>query len=136
VVPAVIGSAANQAKAKKARFALGRLPVGAMNKTEAAYDAHLAAEEHAGRVLWRKFEGMRLRLADNTFYTPDFAVLAEDGVLECHEVKGYWGDDDRAKIKVAAAMYPLRFIAVRVRAKKDGGGWERETFGREPEVQA
>ncbi len=123
----------DQSKMKRARFALGRLPVGAMNKSEAAYDAHLEAEQRAGRVLWRRFEGIKLRLADNTFYTPDFAVLAADGVLECHEVKGYWGDEDRTKIKVAADLYPLRFVAVRVRPKKEGGGWQREQFGREPE---
>ena len=32
----------------KAMYALGRLKVGAMNKTEAAYDTHLAALQHAG----------------------------------------------------------------------------------------
>jgi len=111
------------------RFALGRLPAGQMNKTETAYDAHLKAETYAGRVLWHKFEGIKLRLADNTFYTPDFAVMASDGVLECHEVKGFWEDDARVKIKVAASLYPFRFIAIKVRAKKNGGGWERELFG-------
>ena len=112
----------------KAMYALGRLKVGAMNKTEAAYDAHLAQLQHAGQILWRKFEGLRLRLADNTFYTPDFAVMAADGVIECHEVKGFWQDDARAKIKVAADLYPFRFIAVRVKPKKEGGGWEVESF--------
>lgn len=112
----------------KAMYALGRLKVGAMNKTEAAYDAHLAQLQHAGQILWRKFEGLKLRLADNTFYTPDFAVMAADGVIECHEVKGFWQDDARAKIKVAADLYPFRFIAVRVKPKKEGGGWEVEAF--------
>lgn len=112
----------------KAMYALGRLKVGAMNKTEAAYDAHLAQLQHAGQILWRKFEGLKLRLADNTFYTPDFAVMAADGVIECHEVKGYWQDDARAKIKVAADLYPFRFLAVRVKPKKEGGGWEVEAF--------
>ena len=112
----------------KAMYALGRLKTGAMNKTEAAYDAHLAAQHHAGQILWRKFEGLKLRLADNTFYTPDFAVMAADGVMECHEVKGYWQDDARAKIKVAADLYPFRFIAVRAKPKKDGGGWAVEDF--------
>lgn len=125
----------DQAKARRARFALGRLPAGAMNKSEAAYDSHLAAEQHAGRIHWRKFEGMKLRLADNTFYSPDFVVLAGDYVIECHEVKGFWGDDDRAKIKVAASLFPFRFLAVRARPKRDGGGWEREQFGREPHDQ-
>ena len=122
----------NGDNAKKARYALGRLPAGAMNKSEAAYEAKLRGDQHAGIVHWYRFEGIKLRLADSTFYTPDFAVLAADGVLECHEVKGFWGDDDRVKIKVAADQYPLRFIAVRVRPKKEGGGWTRETFGREP----
>lgn len=109
-------------------FALGRLPVGTMNKTEAAYDAHLQNLRHAGEILWHKFEGVKLRLADNTFYTCDFAVLASSGVLEMHEVKGFWQDDARVKIKVAAALYPFRFIAVTARAKKHGGGWTREEF--------
>lgn len=109
-------------------YALGRLKTGQLNKTEAAYDAHLAAQQHAGQILWRKFEGLKLRLADNTFYTPDFAVMAADGVMECHEVKGYWQDDARAKIKVAADLYPFRFIAVRAKPKKEGGGWAVEDF--------
>ena len=112
----------------KPMYALGRLKAGSMNKTEAAYDAHLALQQHAGQILWRKFEGLKLRLADNTFYTPDFAVMAADGVIECHEVKGFWQDDARAKIKVAADLYPFRFLAVRAKAKKDGGGWAMESF--------
>ena len=112
----------------KAMYALGRLKVGQMNKTETAYDQHLAIQQHAGQILWRKFEGLKLRLADNTFYTPDFAVMAADGVIEVHEVKGFWQDDARAKIKIAADMYPFRFLAIKARAKKDGGGWEMEVF--------
>lgn len=112
----------------KAMYALGRLKTGQLNKTEAAYDAHLALMQHAGEIQWRKFEGLKLRLADNTFFTPDFAVMAADGVMECHEVKGFWQDDARAKIKIAADMYPFRFLAVRVKPKKEGGGWEVETF--------
>jgi hypothetical protein len=114
--------------AQSARFALGRLPTGTMNKTEAAYDAHLQMMRHAGEVLWHKFEAVKLRLADNTFYTCDFAVLAKDGVLEMHEVKGFWQDDARVKIKVAAATYPFRFVAMTAKAKKHGGGWQREDF--------
>lgn len=110
-------------------YALGRLKAGAMNKTEAAYAAHLGQRQHAGEVLWFRFEGVKLRLADNTFFTPDFAVLAADGVMECHEVKGHWQDDARVKIKVAADQYPFRFLAVRARAKRDGGGWDVESFG-------
>ena len=52
---------------KPAMYALGRLKAGSMNKTEAAYDQHLALLQHAGQILWRRFEGLKLRLADNTF---------------------------------------------------------------------
>ena len=113
---------------KPSILALGRLKAGSMNKTETAYDAHLALLQHAGQVLWRKFEGLKLRLADNTFYTPDFVVMAADGVIECHEVKGFWTDDARAKIKIAADIYPFRFKAFKAKAKKDGGGWAVEEF--------
>lgn len=115
-------------KAGGGHLALGRLKAGKMNQTEAAYAEHLRALQYAGEILWHRFEGIKLRLADNTFYTPDFAVLAAEGVMELHEVKGFWQDDARAKIKIAADQYPFRFIAVRVRPKKDGGGWEVEEF--------
>lgn len=113
---------------QRALQALGRLKTGTMNKTEAAYAATLDARRHAGEVAWFKFEGIKLRLADNTFYTPDFAVMLADGALEMHEVKGYWLDDARAKIKIAADLYPFRFIAIRARTKKEGGGWLMEDF--------
>lgn len=108
--------------------ALGRLKVGDMNRTEAAYAAHLERRKIAGEVAWYKFEGVKLRLADNTFYTPDYAVMLVSGEIECHEVKGLWLDDAKVKIKVAADLYPFRFIAVKAKAKKDGGGWAIEDF--------
>ena len=108
--------------------ALGRLKVGAMNQTEAAYARTLELRKASGEVAWYKFEGLKFRLADNTFYTPDFAVLLADGSLEAHEVKGYWQDDARAKIKIAADIYPLRFVAVQALPKKAGGGWKTEEF--------
>jgi hypothetical protein len=105
-------------------FALGRLPVGKMNRTEAAYDTYLRGQQQAGEILWFKFEALKLRLADSTFYTPDFMVLMPSREIEVREVKGYWQDDARVKIKVAASIYPFKFIAV----TKRKGGWEREEF--------
>lgn len=118
------------AKSSSARghLALGRLKTGERNKTEQAYEDYLALLQQAGRVLWFKFEGVKLRLADNTFYTPDFAVMLDNGQMEMHEVKGFWHDDARVKIKVAAELYPFRFLAAKPKAKKDGGGWEIEVF--------
>jgi len=112
----------------KRLYALGRMKQGQMNRTEAAYAEHLKARELAGEILWWRFEGMKFRLADATFYTPDFAVMRCDGVLEMHEVKGYWQDDAKVKIKVASSMYPILFLAVYARPKKEGGGWRVEEF--------
>jgi hypothetical protein len=110
----------NEAK----NLATGRLPDQGMNKTEAAYDAHLWLLRKAGDVLWHKFEAVKLRLADATFYTPDFLVLPSSGIIEVHETKGFWREDARIKIKVAASIYPFKFVGI----KKNGDGWEREEF--------
>lgn len=107
--------------------ALGRLKPGMMNKTEAAYAAILDARRTAGEVAWFAFEALKYRLADNTFYTPDFAVMLADGQLEAHEVKGFWRDDARVKIKVAAERFPIRFVAVKAPRRK-GDEWSTEVF--------
>lgn len=105
--------------------ALGRLPKGTQNKTEAAYeDRVLKPAMLSGDVAWYRFEGVKLRLADKTFYEPDFFVMRRNGELEVIEVKGFWTDDARVKIKVAAAQYPFQFIAVQ-RVK---GEWKEELF--------
>lgn len=109
-------------------MALGRLKRGSMNDTEAAYGRHLELRKAAGEVLWYAFEGIKFRLADSTFYTPDFSVMLANNEIEIHEVKGFWQDDARVKIKVAAEMYPFKFIAVMPRSKRDGGGWKTEVF--------
>lgn len=106
-------------------IAKGTLTPRKMNKTEAAYDGHLTCLRREGHVLWHGFECIKLRLADDTFYTPDFAVLVRDLSLEMHEVKGFWRDDARVKIKVAAETFPFRFKAV---SKQAGGLWRFEEF--------
>ena len=117
-----------QNKAAAGRFALGRLKTGERNKTELAYEEVLKALQRDGQIAWFKFEGVKLRLADNTFYTPDYAVMLTNGQMEMHEVKGFWQDDARVKIKIAAELFPFRFLAVRPKPKKDGGGWNVEVF--------
>lgn len=109
---------------RKAFYALGRLKTGQMNKTESAYRDRLERFKMMGEILWFKFEGIKLRLADNTFYTPDFFVMRANGELEAHEIKGWWQDDARAKIKIAADMYPLKFLAF----KYEKGEWKVESF--------
>lgn len=104
-------------------FALGRLPTGQMNKTEKLYSEHLELLKHRGDIQWWHFEGMKFRLADLTFYTPDFNIMKADGHLVMHEIKGFWQEDAKVKIKVAASMYPFEFIVVK---KGKMGIWNLE----------
>jgi len=80
--------------------ALGRLRRGQRNKTEAKYEQYLELLRQSGEIQWHKFEGIKLRIGDNCFWTPDFAVMAADGVLELHDTKGskhVFSDDARVK---------------------------------------
>ena len=100
-----------------------------MNKTETEWAMILEARKRAGEILWYQFEGLRLRLADGAYFTPDFPVLNIDGSLEFQEVKGFWREAGKLRIRVAAGLYPFwKFYAVRKIKKKDGGGWDIEGF--------
>lgn len=112
--------------AKSRLFAKGRLPAGQMNKTEAAYASELERERVAGLIQWWKFEGIKLRLADKTFLTVDFAVLDAEGYLRMVDVKGalaVYEQDARVKMKVAASLYPFKFFIAIPRLKREGGGF-------------
>ncbi|CAM4172502.1 hypothetical protein [Stenotrophomonas lactitubi] len=98
---------------------------GEMNKTEAAYAEYLQQQLHAGAIAWFRFESVKLKLANKTHLTIDFFVMTTAGELEAHEVKGYWEEDARVKVKVAAEMYPFRFLAVQ---RATDGGWKTEVF--------
>ena len=119
-------------KRSKKTFAVGRMKSGTMNNTEAAYAQLLDLMITQGKIAWYKFEGITLKLADMTRYTPDFIVMLDNGEIEIHEVKGslsFIQDDAKVKIKVAADIFPFRFIIVAPRAKKHGGGWETKEIG-------
>lgn len=112
-------------------FALGRMKAGKQNNTEKAYGQLLELRKRAGEILWYAFEAVKLRLADNTFYTADYFVLLANGELEVHEVKGspaIFADDAKVKVKVAASAFPFRFIVAYPIPKRAGGGWSFEEF--------
>jgi hypothetical protein len=90
-----------------------------MNKTEAEFAALLETFRLAGEFERWDFEPEKLRLADRTFYTPDFRAIKPNGEIVFYEVKGFMRDDAAVKIKVAADIHPYRFILV----KKIKGGW-------------
>ena len=93
---------------------------GTMNKLEAAYAMQLEARKRAGEILWYAFEAIKLRLAPKTFLTPDFTVMLANCELEVHETKGFMEDDAAVKLKVAAALFPFRFILVQHPNKSTG----------------
>jgi hypothetical protein len=111
--------------------ALGRLPAGHMNKTESQYAAHLELLKASGDVLWWKFEGLKFRLADKTFLTPDFVVMTRSGLIELHDVKGFLMEDANVKMKVAASMYPFEFFIIR----KSKSFWMKIPVSRETETK-
>jgi hypothetical protein len=86
----------------------------AMNGLERKYASHLEIRKLAGEVWRYDFQPEKLRLADRTWYEPDFRVILENGVIEYHEVKGGHMEDDAAvKLKVVAEQHPYPFVLVR-----------------------
>jgi len=113
--------------ARPAALAAGRHRPGKMNRLEEAYASYLEQLRRGGAIAAWKFEPMRLCLAPRCSYTPDFLVVASEAPQVClDDVKGYWRDDARVKIRVAAAQFPwFRFRGV---TRSKGGLWTFEVF--------
>lgn len=118
------------AEATRKFQALGRLPKGKMNKTEAAYAEELERQRQLGLIVGYKFHPMNLRLASNAFYEVDFLVLDRNMQLSIHETKGGFTTDKGAlKIRLACEAMPwFRFFKCTKLAAKAGGGWKIEEF--------
>lgn len=102
---------------------------GVMNKTEEKRARELDEALQRGEIAGWMFQPMRLRLAeDNAWYTIDFMVTRNDGLIELEEIKGHWEAAALLRIKVAADRYGFIFVALRAKPKKDGGGWDRRVF--------
>ncbi|HTG26069.1 MAG TPA: DUF1064 domain-containing protein [Reyranella sp.] len=112
----------------KRTFARGRTQRpkhGAMNKMEASYGELLEQRRIRGEVASYAFEAVKLKLAPLTFYTPDYRVILVDGTEEYHEVKGFWEDDARVKIKTAAVIHDCYVFRSVTRDRKTKG-WKIE----------
>jgi hypothetical protein len=85
-----------------------------MNRTEAAYADQLELLKIAGKIIDWRFNAIRFRMADGAYYKPDFMIIKED-CCELHEVKGFWREAAKVRIKVAAELYPwFRWVVVRL----------------------
>ncbi len=107
--------------AKEQRSAPTRPRQDRMNKTEALYAQELELRRLAGEIIDWKFGAVKLRLADNTHYTPDFLVVFPDGQLCFDETKGFERDDAVVKFKLAAELFPYwRFRMI----KREKDAWK------------
>ena len=77
-----------------------------MNSLENRYSDYLCSLQLAGEIHSFTFERHNLKLADKTYFKPDFEVMLPDGIIEFHEVKGFMMDDANAKLKIAADQFP------------------------------
>lgn len=97
--------------------------VAKLNKTERAYLGYIETLKKVGQFQWIGVQSTTFKLADDCRYTPDFITLELDGKVTAREVKGFFRDDAKVKIKVAARMFPwVQFVLVR----KIKGGWHHE----------
>jgi len=118
-------SGAARAQPQQRNQALGRLPKGVKNKTEAAYARHLEALKFAGEIIDYWFEEIKFKIGTSAcWYEPDFLVQVKSGAMEIHECKGHWKEDALVKIKALALRHPFRVIAVRLIK----GAWEIREF--------
>lgn len=100
---------------------------GSMNGLEKRYAAYLETKLRAGTLARYTFEPVKFRLADKSYYTPDFMLMLPDGEIQFHEVKGgLWLANARTKLKVCAELHPFAFYAVTAKLVRDGGGWTWE----------
>ena len=109
------------------------------NATEARFAREvLDPYKRSGIIDGYTFEGIKILLAAATpatdgqakipaaYYTPDFIVWKHGCQPCCVEIKGYWEEAARLRIKVAADRHDyLTFVAV----KYIGRRWEYERFG-------
>ncbi len=102
---------------------------GQMNGMERLWALKFEDRQRAGEILWFAFEAVTFKLAPDTRYTPDFTLMLADGTIEFWEVKGFMEDDAWVKIKVAASLFPFRFVLVQRKTAKQGGGWEVTNVG-------
>ena len=99
---------------------------GQMNGQETAYSLYLNAMKATAIIIDWWWDVLSIRMADSTFYKPDFLVMRADGTLEIHEVKGFMEDDAWVKLKVVAETYPFPIWVIKRKPKtKNEWTWKQ-----------
>lgn len=96
------------------------------SKLEEAYWNHLADLQAQGAIHSFALKPEKLRLADGSYYTPDFRVITPTGEVQFHETKGFMREAARVRILVAAELHPYPFFLV----KKSGASFTVERYGK------
>lgn len=91
---------------------LGRVRTRKVDAAIEAYGELLATLRLRGDVLWFRANPIKLRLADETYYGPNFAVMVASGHLEMHHVVDAAKNESLTTVKIAAEQFPFRFVAV------------------------
>lgn len=100
---------------------------GGMNKLEAKWAQQLEIERQAGEIRRWRFNEIKLKLADGSWFKCDFWVVCADGSVRMDETKGHWREAAKVRIRVAARLYPeFRFHAIQWKGRE---GWKVEEFG-------
>lgn len=118
--------------------AFPRRQPGVMNKLEERFWFLVSDLISSGQVLFYndenaelkpsqiRYEATTLKLAKDLRYTPDFQIIDSEGYIWFFETKGFWRDDARAKIKMAAEKFQeYRFVSA---SWKKSTGWTFEEF--------
>lgn len=87
-----------------------------LNKLEASWLAILRARGYP----WIGVQSITLKLANDTRYTPDFSSVGPNGEFIFWETKGFFRDDAKVKLKIAARQYSW---AVFMLVEKKKGQW-------------
>lgn len=109
------------------------------NQTEWRYAQHLEFMKRGGLIRDWSYEQYRINLdtgevvpkgkhmtKDDSWYTPDFRVVCNDGSVEWHECKGAWDEAGRQRWRLAAKKRPQETWRAVQWIK---GQWVYETFG-------
>ena len=116
-------------KAKKPENTRKSLPKGMLNRYENSF-LQLLRDQGWTQI---GFEIIRIELAHRCWYTPDFTAFKPGEKITFFEVKGFWEDDARVKVKVAARLLPAAF-AIKTALYKNKEWHVRDVIDSTPKI--
>ena len=74
---------------------------------ERRYAEILEGRKIVGEIRMWLYEPASLQIGGGARYTPDFLVFNLDGSVEFHEVKGFWREAAKVRLRVAIEKFPM-----------------------------